>query len=155
MKMHSATIDILVGLFVLLGLASLAALALQVSGSSELRRIGDAYTVQAWFDNVGQLRVGAPVRVAGVSVGYVDSIRVDNERYEAKVNLRIGNGFKLPYDTSASIYTSGLLGEQYIGLEPGGEELTLNDGDTIALTSSAIVLEDLIGKFLFSKATET
>ncbi|MGV0005694.1 MAG: outer membrane lipid asymmetry maintenance protein MlaD [Candidatus Porifericomitaceae bacterium WSBS_2022_MAG_OTU9] len=155
MKMHSATIDILVGLFVLLGLASLAALALQVSGSSELRRIGDAYTVQAWFDNVGQLRAGAPVRVAGVSVGYVDSIRVDNERYEAKVNLRIGNGFKLPYDTSASIYTSGLLGEQYIGLEPGGEELTLNDGDTIALTSSAIVLEDLIGKFLFSKATET
>ena len=155
MDKHSVTADIVVGLFVLAGIASLAVLAIQVSGSSgPFQGAGGSYQVHGWFGNVGQLKAGAPVRVAGVNVGQVVAIAMDTERYEAKVSMRIGKDFSLPLDTSAAIYTSGLLGEQYVGLEPGGEELTLDDGDAIDFTTSAVVLEQLIGKFLFSKATE-
>ena len=155
MGKHSVTADIAVGLFVLVGIASLSVLAIQVSGSSgPFHGVRDSYQVHGWFGNVGQLKPGAPVRVAGVSVGQVVAIAMDSERYEAKVSMRIGNDFILPLDTSASIYTSGLLGEQYVGLEPGGDDLALSDGDVIDFTTSAVVLEQLIGKFLFSKATE-
>ena len=154
MKGSNVTTDIIVGLFVLAGLAAVAVLAIQVSGGGEFRRDSDSYQLSAWFDNVGQLKVGAPVRMAGVDVGHVAAIGMDNKRYQARVELRVGKDFEFPLDTSAAIYTSGLLGEQYVGLEPGGEELMLAAGDPIEITSGAVVLEDLIGKFLFSKATE-
>ncbi|MEW6445375.1 MAG: outer membrane lipid asymmetry maintenance protein MlaD [Pseudomonadota bacterium] len=146
--------DVWVGVFVALGLAALGMLALRVSNLASLP--GDeGYLVSAQFDNIGGLKVRAPVKLAGVVVGRVDSIQIDPKTFRAQVGLRIENRYAiLPKDTSAAIYTSGLLGEQYIGLAPGAEEVVLKEGDRITLTQSSIVLENLIGQFLYNKASE-
>lgn len=150
--MQSKTVEIAVGMFVALGLGALFVLAMQVSNLSNLG--GDeGYEIKAGFDNIGGLKVRSPVTVSGVRVGRVAAIDYNPETYQAEVTLRIEPRFEgFPLDTSASIFTSGLLGEQYVALEPGGDLETLRDGDRITLTQSALVLEQLIGKFLFSKA---
>lgn len=149
----SKAIEIWVGLFVAAGLIALFFLAMQVSNLAELKSNGDSYRIVARFENIGSLRVRAPVSVAGVTVGRVSAISFDNQTYEAVVEMRIDPKYDtLPIDTSASILTAGLLGEQYIGLSPGGAEEHLADGDEIELTQSAIVLEQVISRFLFNKA---
>lgn len=145
--------EILVGVFVALGLGALLVLALEVSNLSSGGSGGRGYDVEARFDNIGQLKVRAPVKLAGVNVGQVTDITVDPQTFEAVARLRISDRFAaIPTDTSAQIYTSGLLGEQYVALEPGGEETFLTDGSTIKLTQSALVLEQLISQFMFKKA---
>lgn len=151
---RSPAIEIWVGVFVAAGLAALFMLAMQVSNLA-LFTDEEGYPVIALFDNVGGLKVRAPVSMGGVRVGRVADIGYDFERYQAKVTLAIDPAYdQLPQDTSASILTSGLLGEQYVGLEPGGAEEFLKEGDSIKLTQSALVLEQVIGQFLFSKAAE-
>ncbi len=146
------SMEIAVGLFVALGIAALLMLAMKVSNLAEATQT-DGYRIVAYFDNIGGLKVRSPVTLSGVRIGRVASITYDAERYQAKVLLNIARRFdKIPMDSSASIYTAGLLGEQYIGLEPGGEEAYLQDQDVITLTQSALVLEQTIGKFLYSKA---
>lgn len=154
--MHaSRTVEIWVGVFVALGLLGLFFVAMQVSNLGELRTAKGSYLVKAHFGNIGGLRVRAPVSMAGVTVGRVEQIGFDNQRYEAVVAMRIDPAYKtLPEDTSASILTAGLLGEQYVGLSAGGSEDYLKDGDEIELTQSAMVLEQLISRFLFNKAEE-
>lgn len=151
---NSRTIEILVGGFVALGLAALFLLAMQVSNLSEFQETDKGYRLFARFQNVGTLKVRAPVKIAGVLIGRVADIRLDNDHYEAIVELRIDPSYHLPDDTIASIYTSGLLGEQYIALEPGGSPDYLKDGDTIEISQSALVLEELIGKFLVKSAEQ-
>lgn len=146
-------IDTLVGGFVLLGLAALLFLALKAGNLGSFTGAG-AYGTQAKFDNIGGLKVRAPVKSAGVVVGRVASISFDDQAYQAVVTISIDERFRFPKDSSAKILTSGLLGEQYIGLEAGGDDTMLAAGDTIRMTQSAIVLETLIGQFLFSKAAE-
>lgn len=151
---QSRTTEIWVGLFVAAGLAALFMLAMKVSNLSSFTD-ENGYTLMARFENIGGLKVRSPVTVSGVKIGRVAGISYDNENYEALVTLNVSAQYdKLPTDTSASILTAGLLGEQYIGLEPGGEEQFLKDGDSIQLTQSALVLEKIIGQFLFSKAAE-
>ncbi|MFM7505898.1 MAG: outer membrane lipid asymmetry maintenance protein MlaD [Rubrivivax sp.] len=147
-------IETLVGLFVLLGLLGLVFLALQAANLGATSG-GATYTVQARFDNVGGLKPRAPVRVAGVTVGRVKSIGVDPKTFQGVVTLDIEKAYGFPKDTAAKILTSGLLGDQYIGLEPGGDDANLAAGDTIAQTQSAVVLENLIGQFLTSRADST
>jgi phospholipid/cholesterol/gamma-HCH transport system substrate-binding protein len=144
--------EITVGLFVALGIAALAFLTMKVSNLSGLNdEVG--YVVTAEFENVGGLKARSPVTLAGVRVGRVESISLDPNTYDAIVTLNLYSSFStLPTDTAASIYTAGLLGEQYIGLEAGAEEEFLKDGDVIELTQPALVLEQVIGQFLFSKA---
>lgn len=150
--MTTRGMEIGVGAFVALGLAALLVLAMKVSNLAELSG-GDGYTVDARFDNVGGLKVRSPVTMAGVRVGRVENIRYDSEGYVAVVTMGIDAAFdKIPTDSSASIFTAGLLGEQYIGIEPGGEEAFLTEGGEIELTQSAIVLEQVIGQFLYSQA---
>jgi phospholipid/cholesterol/gamma-HCH transport system substrate-binding protein len=144
-------IETLVGLFVLLGLLGLVFLALQAANLGASGG-GATYSVQARFDNVGGLKPRAPVRVAGVTVGRVKSIGVDPKTFQGVVTLDIEKAYSLPKDTAAKILTSGLLGDQYIGLEPGGDDASLAAGDIIAQTQSAVVLENLIGQFLTSRA---
>jgi phospholipid/cholesterol/gamma-HCH transport system substrate-binding protein len=146
-------IDVLVGGFVLLGLGALLFLALK-AGNLGSFQTGSAYETTARFDNIGGLKVRAPVKSAGVVVGRVASIGFDSQTYQAVVVLAIQERVKFPKDTSAKILTSGLLGEQYISLEPGGDEKMLGAGDAIKMTQSAVVLENLISQFLFSKAAE-
>lgn len=147
---HSKTLDILVGLFVASGIIALFFLGLQVSNLSSFLT-PDGYTVSARFENSGGLKVRSPVSVAGVRIGRITAIGFDNESYESVVEMNINKQYNtLPDDTTASIYTAGLLGEQYIALEPGGSEEYLQDGDEIDITQSALVLEELIGQFLFS-----
>ena len=124
------------------------------SGQYEWNRGGETYALSASFDNIGGLKPRAPVKSAGVVVGRVSAIRFDNEKFVASVTLDIDKIYKFPKDTSASILTSGLLGEQYIGLEGGGDPANLNSGERIKQTQSAVVLEKLIGQFLYSKAAE-
>lgn len=144
-----------VGLFVAAGLIALAVLAFRV-GNLTLADVSNGYTIKARFDNIGGLKVKSAVTMAGVRVGRVSAIGFDEDRYQAVVTMDIDGRYnRLPTDTSASILTSGLLGEQYVGLEPGGAEEYLKNGDTIRLTQSAVVLEKLIGQFLFNKAAET
>jgi phospholipid/cholesterol/gamma-HCH transport system substrate-binding protein len=151
----SRTIEIWVGVFVALGLLGLFFVAMQVSNLGEFRTAKGSYIVKAHFGNIGGLRVRAPVSMAGVTVGRVERISFDDQRYEAVVDMRIDPSYRsLPEDTSASILTAGLLGEQYVGLSPGGSEEYLKDGDEIELTQSAMVLEQLISRFLFNKAEE-
>jgi len=145
---NSKIVEIWVGVFVALGLAALFLLAMQVSNLREFQEAGKGYRLFAKFQNVGTLKVRAPVKIAGVLIGRVANIYLDRDRYEAIVELRIDPKYQLPDDTIASIYTSGLLGEQYVALEPGGSPEVLKDGDTIEITQSALVLEELIGKFL-------
>ncbi len=150
--MQGKTLEVTVGLFVALGLAALVMLAIQVSNLGEYGS-GDTYQLTARFDNVGGLKARSPVMVAGVRVGQVSEVRIDRDTYEAVVTLELYQRYdNLPVDTSASIFTSGLLGEQYLALEPGGDEQVLRPGDEIRLTQSAMVLEQVIGQVLFSKA---
>ncbi len=149
--MNSRTTEVLVGFFMLLFLAAMAILALKVSNLTGLAS-GEAYQVHAKFENIGGLKVRAPVSAGGVKVGQVTNIEYDSETFEAKVTLNIDEQFNtFPTDTSASIYTAGLLGEQYIGLEPGAEEEVLEANSEIELTQSAIVLERLIGQVLLNR----
>jgi len=148
------TIHLWVGIFVFAGLAALFMLALKVGNASTTFSGGETYTVKADFDNIGGLKVRAPVKGAGVVIGRVDAIDFETQRYVARVVLKIDKRYPFPQDTSVSILTSGLLGEQYVGLEAGGDSAMLKDGDTIKLTQSAVVLEKMIGQFLYSKAAE-
>ncbi|MDD3481555.1 outer membrane lipid asymmetry maintenance protein MlaD [Azovibrio restrictus] len=151
--MNRTTLDLWVGFFVALGIAALLFLALKV-GSFTGAHMDQTYQLQAKFDNIGGLKARGPVKSAGVVVGRVSDIRFDPETYEAVVSLSIDARYTFPKDTFASIYTSGLLGDQYVGLEPGGDERKLAAGDTIFKTQSAVVLEKLVSQFLFNKAAE-
>ncbi len=150
---QSTTLEIMVGVFVALGLAALFMLAMKVSNISALND-EDGYLVKVHFENVGGLKVRSAVTVAGVRVGRVESIDFDEKLLEARVTLKIKRDVRLPSDSSASIFTAGLLGEQYVGLEPGGADTYLKEGDVIALGQSALILEQIIGRVLFSKAAE-
>ena len=150
--MNKATIDLWVGIFVTIGLGAIVFLALKVGNLATLET-KPSYHLEANFDNIGGLKLRAPAKAAGVIVGRVESIKLDPKTYEAVVTLRMDNGYQFSKDTIASILTSGLLGEVYIGLESGGDPQMLADGGRIAKTQSAVVLEKLISQFLFDKAT--
>ena len=153
--MSRTTLDLWVGFFVLIGAAALLFLALKV-GNLSAASFADTYAVDVRFSNIGGIKVRAPVKSAGVVVGRVTAIEYDNTRFEAVVKLALDTRYEFPRDTIAEILTSGLLGEQYIGLEPGGDARMLADGETLKLRGqSAVVLEKLIGQFLFNKAGET
>ena len=151
--MERSTLDLWVGLFVCAGIGALLILALKVGNASNAIS-GPTYKVVAQFENIGGLKPRAPVKSAGVVVGRVGSISFDTQRFTARVVLRIDQDYKFPKDTTASILTSGLLGEQYVGLDAGGDTQNLADGETLKLTQSAVVLEKLISQFLYSKAAE-
>ena len=151
--MNRSMIDLWVGIFVAAGFAALLFLALKV-GNLATFSTNDTYQVQAKFANIGGLKVRGPVKSAGVVVGRVADIRFDNETYEAIVTMTLDLGYQFPRDTTAKILTSGILGEQYIGLEAGGDGVMLKNGDRLRLTQSAVVLENLISQFLFNKAAE-
>ncbi|WP_151448766.1 outer membrane lipid asymmetry maintenance protein MlaD [Lacisediminimonas profundi] len=151
--MQRKSIDLWVGLFVVLGAAALFFLALKAGNMSSLS-FEKTYPVVARFDNIGGLKPRAPVKSAGVVVGRVGEIRFDDKSFQAQVTMQMQAGYKFPKDSSVKILTAGLLGEQYIGLEPGGDTALLAAGDRIKMTQSAIVLENLISQFLFSKAAE-
>jgi len=149
--MGKKKIEILVGLFVLLGMLGLVFLALQAANLGSVGG-GDTYTVQARFDNIGGLKPRAPVRSAGVLVGRVKKISLDSKTFQGVITMEIERVYQFPKDSAAKILTSGLLGDQYVGLEPGGDDANLAEGDTIAQTQSAVVLENLIGQFVTGKA---
>lgn len=151
--MERAKLDIWVGIFVLMGLAAFFGLATKV-GNLTSNNIKETYQVYANFENIGGLKPRAAVKAAGVVVGRVDSIIFDTEAYYAVVKIKIDNRYVFPKDTFANIYTAGLLGEQYIGLEAGGDMKNLEDGDLITQTQDAVVLEKLISQFLYNKASE-
>lgn len=152
--MTRTSLEIWVGIFVAAGCAALFMLAMKVSNMSTVSR-GAAYQLSARFENIGGLNIRSPVRASGVLVGRVSGISYDDDRFQAIVTLDIEQRFaNFPKDTSASIFTSGLLGEQYIGLTPGAEDEVLADGDDITITDSAIVLERLIGQFMVNKMSE-
>ena len=152
--MDRTTIDLWVGVFVALGVAALLGLAMKV-GNLTSSKIGDTYSVTAAFENIGGLKPNAPVKSAGVVVGRVADIRFDSKAYEAVVTIKIDERYAFPKDTFANIYTAGLLGEQYVGLEAGGDEDVLKNGDKITQTQDAVVLEKMISQFLYNKASET
>ena len=152
--MNRKTIDLWVGLFVAMGFAALLFLAMKVGNLGPTSQLGTTYRVKAQFDNVGGLKVRAPVKSAGVVVGRVGEIYFDPKTYQAAVAIDLDARYQFPADTFASILTSGLLGEQYIGLDVGGDEEMLKAGGKIIKTQSAIVLEKLITQFLFNKAEE-
>ncbi len=149
--MKRGMIDFWVGVFAAAGAMALLFLALQVSSQTTMPE-NQSYEVVANFENIGGLKVRAPVKSAGVVVGRVVSIELDTQRYVARVKMAVGSSYKFSRDSSAEILTSGLLGEQYIGITPGADDKMLQAGDTFKITSSAIVLEQLISRFLFSKA---
>jgi phospholipid/cholesterol/gamma-HCH transport system substrate-binding protein len=146
-------LDLWVGVFVAIGFGALLFLAMKVANLTTFGA-GSSYRITARFDNIGGLKVRAPVKSAGVVVGRVDDVGFDNQTFEAVVGMTIDARYEFPRDTSAKILTSGLLGEQYIGLAAGGDTANLKNGDTLKLTQSAVVLENLIGQFLYSKAAE-
>jgi phospholipid/cholesterol/gamma-HCH transport system substrate-binding protein len=149
--MERTTLDLWVGAFVVAGIGALVVLALKV-GNLSTYNVSESYQLQAHFTNVGGLKPTASVRSSGVLVGRVTSIVLDTERYEAKVTMSIDKRYQFPKDTFANILTSGLLGEQYIGLLPGGDDVMLKSGDEFKKTQSAVVLEELIGKFFTTSA---
>ena len=151
--MNRSMIDLWVGVFVALGFAALLFLALKVGNLASFST-NQTYQVNAKFANIGGLKVRGPVKSAGVVVGRVADIRFDNESYEAIVWMTINLHYQFPRDTTAKILTSGILGEQYVGLEAGGDGVMLKNGDRVRLTQSAVVLENLISQFLFNKAAE-
>ena len=151
--MHRKMIDVWVGLFVVLGLAALLFLALKAGNMSTLS-FSKTYAITGKFDNIGGLKPQAPVKSAGVVVGRVGDIRFDDKSYQALVTLDMDAGHKFPKDSSLKILTAGLLGEQYIGIVPGGDTVNLAAGDRINSTQSAAVLEDLINQFIYSKAAD-
>ncbi|MSQ19452.1 MAG: outer membrane lipid asymmetry maintenance protein MlaD [Betaproteobacteria bacterium] len=146
-------LDLWVGFFVALGIAALFVLALKVANASSFSA-GASYSVIGKFDNIGGLKVRAPVKSAGVVVGRVTDISFDNESFEAVVVFAVADRYRFPRDSSAKILTSGLLGEQYIGLSAGGDTVNLKTGDTLKITQSAVILENLIGQFLYNRAAE-
>lgn len=152
--MERTTIDLWVGIFVALGVAALLGLAMKV-GNLTTSTIGETYAVTADFENIGGLKIRAPVKSAGVVVGRISDIRFDSSNFEAIVSLELDKRYKFPKDTFASIYTAGLLGEQYLGLEAGGDEDVLKNGDKIIHTQDAVVLEKMISQFLYNKASDT
>ena len=151
--MQRKSFDIWVGLFVLLGAVALMFLALKAGNMSSFS-FEKTYTVSSRFDKIGGLKPRAPVKSAGVVVGRVGDITFDDQDYRALVTLQLQERYKFPKDSSAKILTSGLLGEQYVGIEPGGDEANLAAGDQIKMTQSAIVLENLISQFIYNKAAE-
>jgi phospholipid/cholesterol/gamma-HCH transport system substrate-binding protein len=151
--MDRTTLDLWVGIFVAAGVAALIGLAMKV-GNLTSNQIGETYTVTAAFENIGGLKSRAPVKSAGVVVGRVDNIQLDNETFEALVTLKIDKHYNFTKDTFANIYTSGLLGEQYVGLDAGGDEVALKNGDKITHTQDAVVLEKMISQFLYNKASD-
>ncbi|ACT47212.1 outer membrane lipid asymmetry maintenance protein MlaD [Methylotenera mobilis] len=152
--MDRTKIDLWVGIFVALGAAALLGLAMKV-GNLTSSKIGETYSVSASFENIGGLKPSAPVKSAGVVVGRVADISFDAKSYVAVVTIKIDKRYQFPKDTFANIYTAGLLGEQYIGLEAGGEDDVLKAGDKISQTQDAIVLEKMISQFLYNKASES
>lgn len=152
MRMNKS-LELLVGLFVAGGLLAFLFLALKVSDISALST-EEGYAVKARFENVGGLKVRSPVSLGGVRIGRVSAIGIDEASFEAVVTMTLNPAYQLPADSSASIYTAGLLGEQYVGLEPGGADEVLKDGDEIKLTQSALILERLVGQFLFNAAKD-
>ena len=152
--MNKKTTEIMVGLFVVLGTLALLFLALKAANLASFTGGGNSYTVQARFENIGGLKARAPVRSAGVNVGRIISITLDRVTFQGVVTMDINADVPFPKDSSAKILTAGLLGDQYIGLEPGGSEQNLATGDVITQTQSAVVLENLIGQFLFSRAAD-
>ena len=151
--MERSKSDVWVGLFVLIGAVAILFLALQSANLLSLN-FQPTYRVVAKFDNIGGLKPQAPVKSAGVVVGRVADIKFDDKSYQALVTLELEAGYKFPKDSSLKILTAGLLGEQYIGIEAGGDTNNLVNGDRISHTSSATVLEDLINQFIYSKAAE-
>lgn len=146
----SHQVEFTAGLFLLLGIGALIFLAVQATNAGGVLS-GGSYNVNAQFTNVGGLNEGAKVSMAGVTVGSVERIQLDPQTLQANVTLAISEEYDdLPEDSSASIFTSGILGDQYVGLEPGGSMEPLTEGDEIMITQSAVVLEQLIGKYLFS-----
>ncbi|WP_137720080.1 outer membrane lipid asymmetry maintenance protein MlaD [Methylobacillus flagellatus] len=153
--MERTTIDLWVGIFAAAGMAAILGLAMKV-GNLTSSSVGETYTVTAAFENIGGLKARAPVKSAGVVVGRVDGIRFDSKTFEAVVTLKLDKRYPFPTDTEANIYTAGLLGEQYVGLEIAGlEDSNLKEGDKIKRTQDAVVLEKMISQFLYSKAAET
>jgi len=146
-------IETLVGVFVLLGFVAIGYLALKAANLAAMT-VGETYMVTARFDNIGGLKPRAPVKSAGVTVGRVASISLDAQTFQGLVTLELERRFAFPKDSSASILTAGLLGDQYVGLTPGGDLENLEQGDAIKMTQSAVVLENLIGKFLYNRAAE-
>ncbi len=152
--MNSRKIEVMVGLFVAVAIAAFFMLAMSVSNMSSYTG-NEGYELTARFDNIGGLKVRSPVSASGVVIGRITAIEYNSDSYEAVVTMRIESQYdRFPVDTAASVLTSGLLGEQYIGFEPGAEEEYLKSGDVIELTQSAIVLEQIIGQFLYSKADD-
>jgi phospholipid/cholesterol/gamma-HCH transport system substrate-binding protein len=151
--MQRKNLDVWVGLFIVVGVAALMFLALKAGNMNSLSW-GKTYAISAKFDNIGSLRPQAPVKAAGVVVGRVGEIKFDDKSYQALVTLNMEEGYKFPKDSSAKILTAGLLGEQYVGIEAGGDTNNLGAGDRIPRTQSAAVLEDLINQFIYSKAAE-
>ena len=148
------SLEMWVGLFVAAGILALAMLAFKV-GNLATADVQSSYRIQARFDNVGGLKKKAAVTMAGVRIGRVADIAFDDKRYQALVTMDIDGRYNnIPKDSSSSILTSGLLGDQYIGIEPGGDEAYLQNGDTILRTQSALVLEKLVGQVIFNKANE-
>jgi len=152
---NKPVMELWVGVFVAAGLLALGMLAFKV-GNLSSADVGDGYVVRARFDNIGGLKVRSPVTLAGVRIGRVQAITVDRDSYRAVVEMKLAGSYtNLPTDTSAVIQTQGVLGEQYIALEPGADEAYLKEGDEIILTQSALVLENLIGQFLYNKSTDS
>jgi phospholipid/cholesterol/gamma-HCH transport system substrate-binding protein len=151
--MERRNLEILVGLFVVVGAAALVFLSLKAANLASFS-FDSHYKVSARFDNVGGLKIRAPVKSAGVTVGRIASVAFDDRNFQGVVTMQLDSRYKFPDDTSAKILTSGLLGDQYIALEPGADDKNLADGDSIKLTQSAVVLENLIGQLIYSKAGE-
>ncbi len=152
---NTRKMEITVGVFVALGLAALLMLAMKVANLSQFTS-HDGYRLRAFFDNVGGLQVRAPVKMGGVTVGRVVGIGYDSKRFQAEVTMSIDPRYDhIPTDTAANIYTAGLLGEQYIGLEPGGEDTSLKAGDELHMTQSALVLEKALQEFLYNKTVKS
>jgi phospholipid/cholesterol/gamma-HCH transport system substrate-binding protein len=152
--MERSMLDLWVGLFVCAGIGALLVLALKVGNMSGVS-VADTYRVYAEFDNIGGLKPRAPVKSAGVVVGRVADVSFNNQSFRARVTLNLDKRYQFPQDSSASILTAGLLGEQYIGMDGGGDDHMLKDGDRLTITQSAVVLEKIIGQFLYGKAAET
>lgn len=151
--MSKRGIETVVGLFVLLGFVAIGYLALKAANLAAMT-VGETYMVSARFDNIGGLKPRAPVKSAGVTVGRVASISLDGKTFQGLVTMELEKRFAFPKDTSAAILTAGLLGDQYVGLNPGGDDANLGAGDTIKMTQSAVVLENLISSFLYNKAAD-
>jgi len=146
-------LDLWVGIFAVIGIGAMLFLSLKVANLASFSS-GDTYQINAKFENIGGLKIRGAVKSAGVVVGRVSDIRFDNESFDAVVSMNIDSRYQFPKDSSAKILTSGLLGDQYIGITAGGDSANLKNGDTLKLTQSAVVLENLIGQFLYNKAAE-